>query len=91
MHAQHAVGLQGERKSCRVPRAPLTLPLACSPTILAGAAKNDDCEVGAAGRKACKNCTCGRAEGEAPEVKLTKEMLENPTSGCGSVSHPYTC
>ncbi|KAL4447940.1 hypothetical protein ABPG75_005159 [Micractinium tetrahymenae] len=50
----------------------------------APAAKSDDCEVGAAGRKACKNCTCGRAEGEATEVKLTKELLENPTSGCGS-------
>lgn len=50
----------------------------------AAPAKNDDCEVGAAGRKACKNCTCGRAEGQAPEVKLTKDMLDNPTSGCGS-------
>lgn len=44
----------------------------------------DDCEVGAAGRKACKDCTCGRAEGTAPEVKLSKELLDNPTSGCGS-------
>jgi hypothetical protein len=33
--------------------------------------------------KACENCTCGRAEGQGPQ-KLTKEMLENPTSGCGS-------
>lgn len=45
----------------------------------------DDCEVGAAGRKACKDCTCGRAEGQVVQVTLTKEMLENPTSGgCGS-------
>ncbi|PSC73770.1 anamorsin-like protein [Micractinium conductrix] len=49
----------------------------------AAAAANDDCEVGAAGKKACKNCTCGRAEGDAPQ-ELTKDMLENPTSGCGS-------
>ncbi|PRW51069.1 anamorsin-like protein [Chlorella sorokiniana] len=52
----------------------------------AAPAANDDCEVGAAGRKACKNCTCGRAE-EGPDAKpaqLTKEMLDNPTSGCGS-------
>ena len=55
---------------------------------LPAAAARDDCEVGAAGRKACKDCTCGRAEGEAaPQVQLTKEMLDNPTSGgCGSVS-----
>jgi len=54
--------------------------------------KADDCEVGKAGKKACKNCTCGRAEeevaGEAPKPKLTKEMLENPGVGsnCGSCS-----
>ena len=47
--------------------------------------KSDDCEIVSSGRKACKNCTCGRAEGAMPEVKLTKEMLENPkTGGCGS-------
>ncbi|GMH37456.1 hypothetical protein BSKO_05329 [Bryopsis sp. KO-2023] len=37
-------------------------------------------------KKACKDCTCGRAEAEAKgeEVKLTPEMLENPQSSCGS-------
>lgn len=52
----------------------------------AAAAKPDDCEVGSSGRKACKNCTCGRAEAEASDgVKLTAEMLENaPESACGS-------
>uniref|UniRef100_A0A6T7W491 Anamorsin homolog n=1 Tax=Pyramimonas obovata TaxID=1411642 RepID=A0A6T7W491_9CHLO len=50
----------------------------------------DDCEVGEGGaRKACKNCTCGRAEGEMKEkVELTQEMLDNPQSqgGCGNCS-----
>lgn len=49
--------------------------------------KSDDCEVGKT-KKACKNCTCGRAEEEteAATPKLTKEMLENPGVGssCGS-------
>lgn len=47
--------------------------------------KPSDCEVGA-GKKACKNCTCGRAEAEqaGESVKLTPEMLENPTSSCGN-------
>ena len=50
------------------------------PTTAAG---QDDCEMGAGGKKkACADCTCGRADGEAR--KLTKEMIENPTSGCGS-------
>jgi len=40
-------------------------------------------------RKACKDCSCGRAEAEAagaPPPQLTKEMLENPGAegGCGS-------
>lgn len=50
-------------------------------------AKSDDCEVGA-GRKACKNCSCGRAEAEAAgeKVVLTPEMLENPVSSCGNCS-----
>ena len=33
-------------------------------------------------KKACANCTCGKAEGKV--TKLTKEMIENPTTGCGS-------
>mmetsp|Transcript_31952 Transcript_31952/g.80019 ORF Transcript_31952/g.80019 Transcript_31952/m.80019 type:complete len:260 (-) Transcript_31952:220-999(-) len=41
---------------------------------------NDDCEVGKGGKKACKNCTCGRAEGAMP----TQEQLDNPQSACGS-------
>ncbi|KAG2441280.1 hypothetical protein HYH02_010119 [Chlamydomonas schloesseri] len=53
----------------------------------------DDCEVGAGGaRKACKNCSCGRAEAEAEaeagggkaKVALTADMLDNPTSACGN-------
>jgi hypothetical protein len=46
----------------------------------------DDCDVGKSGKRACKNCTCGRAEMEEQAVKLTPEMLENPQSACGSVS-----
>lgn len=59
----------------------------------------DDCEVGKTGKKACKNCTCGRADTEAgeeaPKPRLTKEMLENPGVGssCGSCSlgDAYRC
>jgi len=42
-------------------------------------------------KSACKDCSCGRAEreaangGKAEEApKLTKEMLDNPQSNCGS-------
>ncbi|KAL6777983.1 hypothetical protein ACKKBG_A16465 [Auxenochlorella protothecoides x Auxenochlorella symbiontica] len=47
---------------------------------------------GPAVSKACKNCTCGRAEATEP-VKLTKAMLEKPTSGCGScaLGDAYRC
>ncbi|GBF96862.1 anamorsin [Raphidocelis subcapitata] len=58
------------------------------PAPAAAAAAGDDCEVGAA-RKACKNCSCGRAEAEAAGVKvqLTDEMLQNPGVGsCGNCS-----
>lgn len=46
-----------------------------------------DCSTGAS-KKACANCTCGRAEEEAQGIKasLTADMLDNPQSACGSVS-----
>eukprot|EP00252_Welwitschia_mirabilis_P007478 TRINITY_DN18878_c0_g1_i1.p1 TRINITY_DN18878_c0_g1~~TRINITY_DN18878_c0_g1_i1.p1 ORF type:complete len:313 (+),score=49.00 TRINITY_DN18878_c0_g1_i1:116-940(+) len=46
----------------------------------------DDCEIGKSGRKACKNCTCGRAELEEKREKvgLTTDQLENPQSACGN-------
>jgi hypothetical protein len=51
--------------------------------------KQDDCELGPGGaRKACKNCTCGRADAEAKgeKVTLTQDMLDNPQSSCGNCS-----
>ncbi|XP_022868642.1 anamorsin homolog [Olea europaea var. sylvestris] len=44
-----------------------------------------DCEVGST-RKACKNCTCGRAEAEEKVQKLglTMDQLDNPQSACGN-------
>ncbi|CAH9137741.1 unnamed protein product [Cuscuta epithymum] len=43
-----------------------------------------DCEVGAT-RKACKNCSCGRAEAETKvQLGLTTEQINNPQSACGS-------
>jgi len=46
----------------------------------------DNCEVGKAGRKACKNCTCGRVEMEEKKEKLglASDLLDNPQSSCGS-------
>ena len=44
-------------------------------------AKADDCEVGAAGRSACANCTCGRAEAETQGAAM-------PASACGSACTP---
>ncbi|CAM6043810.1 unnamed protein product [Sphagnum compactum] len=48
--------------------------------VLPGA---DDCEVEKAGKKACKNCTCGRAELEE-KTPLTAAQLNNPQSACGN-------
>jgi len=43
-------------------------------------------------KKACDNCTCGRAEGKEP-VKLTQEMIDNPVTSCGScgLGDAYRC
>ncbi|KAF3338300.1 anamorsin [Carex littledalei] len=44
-----------------------------------------DCEVGST-RKACKNCTCGRAKAEekVEKLTLTAEQITNPQSACGN-------
>ncbi|MBA0763931.1 hypothetical protein Gotri_013324, partial [Gossypium trilobum] len=44
-----------------------------------------DCEVGST-RKACKNCTCGRAEQEekVQKLELTMDQINNPQSACGN-------
>ncbi|GLT91672.1 hypothetical protein SLE2022_095480 [Rubroshorea leprosula] len=44
-----------------------------------------DCEVGST-RKACKSCTCGRAEAEekGQKLELTMDQINNPQSACGN-------
>jgi len=47
----------------------------------------DDCDYGgsSAKRKACKNCTCGRAEGDVPEPDAPKPKPKAvATSACGN-------
>lgn len=56
----------------------LAPPPAIDMEARAKAAADDDC----GGRKACDNCTCGRAEREADEEKKTAEPA--PKSSCGN-------
>jgi hypothetical protein len=54
--------------------------------LLLAFAVADNCGVA---KKACKNCSCGRAEIEAKqeEAGLTAAQISNPKSACGSVSN----
>lgn len=49
-----------------------------APPSMEARTKTDDC----GGRKACDNCTCGRAEQEAGEVQ--EEKKEQHKSSCGN-------
>lgn len=57
------------------------------PSRTDASAPGDDCELTEGTRKACKNCSCGRAESSEPSTKLTLEMIESPAvnSSCGNV------
>ncbi|EDQ86667.1 uncharacterized protein MONBRDRAFT_33738 [Monosiga brevicollis MX1] len=49
------------------------------------APEGDDCEVGAGGkRRACKNCTCGRADAEAEQAAKPTLTGPLPASSCGN-------
>ena len=42
-------------------------------------------------RKACANCSCGRADAEAKGEKMTLDKLQNFSSACGSVRAAACC
>lgn len=44
-------------------------------------------QVGSSGRKACANCTCGRAEGKVT-VDAGGDGADMPASACGNVRPP---